>query len=209
MFGAMQRGLIAVALLAAVLTPHLVPAQQQSSRTAAELMDVVMWGKEPIGGAFALTDHAGKPRTDRDFLGKLLVVYFGFMSCPDICPTELLTIGQAVEKLGPAGEVVQPLFITLDPERDTAASLADYVAAFHPRLVGLTGSVDDIRKVAEAYRVYYAKIAIGKETDYTVDHMGFVYVMDRDGRYIGFLPPGTPVERMVSVIRSYLAPATK
>src|SRR5712691_7418659 len=194
MFAAMQRRLIAAALLAAVLTPHLVPAQQQSSRTAAELMDVVMWGKEPIGGAFALTDHAGKPRTDRDFLGKLLVVYFGFMSCPDICPTELLTIGQAVEKLGPAGEVVQPLFITLDPERDTAASLADYVAAFHPRLVGLTGSVDDIRKVAEAYRVYYAKIAIGKETDYTVDHMGFVYVMDRDGRYLGFLPPGTPVE---------------
>src|SRR5260370_41317211 len=88
---------------------------------------------------FALTDHTGERRTDRDFRGKLLVVYFGYTYCPDICPTDLLAISQAVDVLGAAGEVVQPIFISVDPERDTVEHLADYVAALHSRLVGLTG----------------------------------------------------------------------
>jgi protein SCO1/2 len=168
-------------------------------------MDAVMWGKEPIGGPFSLIDHLGHARTDLDFRGRLLVVYFGFMSCPDICPTELLTIAQALGKLGPAGQAVQPLFITLDPERDTPAKLADYVTAFHARLIGLTGGMDEVRKAAEAYRVYFAKVPTADGADYTIDHMGFVYLMSGEGRYLGFLPPGTPVDRMASVIESHLA----
>jgi protein SCO1/2 len=204
-----MRSLIAAVLLAAALAPQILPAQQQSSRTAADLMDAVMWGKEPIGGPFALTDHAGKPRTDRDFLGKILVVYFGFMSCPDICPTELLSIAQAIDKLGAQSNAVQPLFITLDPERDTPERLADYVSAFHPRLIGLTGGAEDIRKVAEIFRVFYAKVPLGEGHNYTIDHMGFVYLMDRAGRYIGFLPPGTPTDKMVAVLRPHLAASDK
>ena len=107
-----------------------------------------MWNREPVGGPFALIDHTGEPRTDADFRGKLLLVYFGFTFCPDICPTDLQAIGLAVDQLGAAGESVQPLFITVDPERDTPEHLADYVSLFHPRLIGLTGSREAIRQAA-------------------------------------------------------------
>ena len=91
-----------------------------TARSAAELMDAVMWNREPIGGSVALMDHNGKLRTDADFRGKLMLVYFGFTYCPDVCPTDLQNIGLALDKLGASGEEVQPLFITLDPERDSS-----------------------------------------------------------------------------------------
>src|ERR1043165_2702406 len=108
-------------------------AQTQSARSAAELMDAVMWNREPIGGPFALVDQDGRPRTDADFRGKVLLVYFGFTFCPDVCPADLQNIGLAMDRLGAAADAVQPLFVTLDPARDTAAHLKDYVALFHPR----------------------------------------------------------------------------
>ena len=132
-------------------------AQTQSSRSAAELMDAVMWNREPIGGPFALIDHNGKPRTNEEFRGKLMLVYFGFTYCPDVCPTDLQNIGLALDQLGPAGEQIQPLFITVDPERDTAEHLKDYVPMFHPRLIGLTGDAAAIHAAAAAYRAYYAQ----------------------------------------------------
>ena len=192
-------------ILAAALLIAALPAQAQSERSAGELMDAVMWSKEPIGGPFALTDHTGKSRTDADFRGKLMLVYFGFSFCPDICPTDLMAIGQAIDKLGPAGEGVQPLFVTVDPERDTAAHLAEYVPFFHPRLLGLTGDAAHIRDAARAYRVYYAKVVIDGAAEYTIDHSGFIYLMDRDGKYLGFFPPGTPAGRMAAVIAAHLA----
>ena len=131
-------------------------AQKPEETSAARLMDDLMWNRGPIGGPFALIDHTGKPRTDKDFRGKLLLIYFGYSYCPDVCPTDLQQIGLAVDGLGADGEAVQPLFITLDPERDTAAHLADYVPLFHPRLIGLTGSAEEIRRAALAYKVYYA-----------------------------------------------------
>jgi protein SCO1/2 len=170
-------------------------------RSAAELMDAVMWNREPIGGPFALIDQRGVRRTDADFRDKLMLVYFGFTYCPDICPTDLQNIGLALDRLGPAGEAEQPLFVTLDPERDTAAHLADYVGLFHPRLIGLTGDGDAIRKAADAYKVFYARAPRSDGSDYTVDHSAFIYVMDRGGRYLGFFPPGTPPDRMAEVIR--------
>jgi cytochrome oxidase Cu insertion factor (SCO1/SenC/PrrC family) len=195
----LRAGLAAVLLLAASA------AHAQSERSAGELMDAVMWGKEPIGGSFALTDHTGKPRTDAEFRGKLMLVYFGFSFCPDVCPTDLMAIGQAIDKLGSDGDGVQPLFITVDPERDTPAHLADYVPFFHPRLIGFTGDAEHIRDAARAYRVYFAKVAIGRAAEYTVDHSGFIYLMDRDGKYLGFFPPGTPADRMAAVIKPHLA----
>jgi cytochrome oxidase Cu insertion factor (SCO1/SenC/PrrC family) len=181
-------------------------AQTSSERSAAELMDAVMWNREPIGGPFALTDQNGTRRTDADFRGKLMLVYFGFTYCPDICPADLQAIGLALDKLGHDGERVQPLFVTVDPERDTAEHLAEYVPLFHPRLIGLTGSLEAVRRAADAYKVYFAKVPTGKEaSDYTVDHTAFIYLMDRDGNYLGFFPPGTTADRMAETIRPRLA----
>jgi len=176
-------------------------AAEPAGRSAAELMDVLMWNREPVGGAFSLVDHTGKPRRDTDYRGRLLLLYFGFTFCPDVCPTDLQAIAQTMERLGEAAEAVQPLFVTLDPERDTPARLASYVTFFHPRLVGLTGDAESIREAARAYKVYYAKVA--SSSGYTVDHSGYVYLMDRSGKYLGFFPPGTPPERMVDVIRPF------
>lgn len=194
---------LAFALLFAVVGSGLLRAQDRAPRSAAELMDVLMWNREPVGGSFALTDHAGRARSDADFRGRLMLVYFGFTYCPDICPTDLVEIGRALDQLGAAGEVVQPLFVTLDPERDTPAHLAEYLPLFHPRLVGLTGSNEAVRHVAEAYKVYYRKVETGPG-DYTVDHSAYIYLLDVQGRYLGFFPPNTPAERMVTIIRSHL-----
>jgi cytochrome oxidase Cu insertion factor (SCO1/SenC/PrrC family) len=183
----------------ALLTP--VRAQDQGERSATELMDVLMWNREPVGGPFALIDHTGKQRTEADFRGRFLLIYFGFTYCPDVCPTDLQAIGLALDQLGAAGDAIQPLFITLDPERDTPQLLADYVRSFHPRLIGLSGDATSIRQAARAYKVYYAKSARADGSDYTVDHSGYIYLMDRAGQYLGFFPPGTPPDRMADVIR--------
>ena len=179
-------------------------AQPSSERSAAELMDAVMWNREPIGGPFALTDQNGTRRTDADFRGKLMLVYFGFTYCPDVCPTDLLQIALAVDQLGEAGEMVQPVFITVDPERDTPEHLKQYMALFHPRFVGLTGDAMAIGAAARAYRVYYKKIEWSDRSDYTVDHSAFIYLMGRDGEYFGFFPPGASAERLVETIRPRL-----
>jgi protein SCO1/2 len=169
-------------------------------------MDILMWNREPVGGPFELVDHTGHISTERDFRGKLMLVYFGFTYCPDVCPTDLQAIGLAMDRLGSDADNVQPLFITVDPERDTSQHLADYVSLFHPRLIGLTGSPDAIRKAADAYKVYSAKVPLGKDRgDYTVDHTAFIYLMDRNGDYLGFFPPGTSADRMVEIIRPHLA----
>ena len=185
------------------LSPTSLRAQQEPERSAADLMDVLMWNREPVGGPFALVDHAGTPRTDTDFRGKLLLLYFGFTFCPDVCPTDLQSIGLAIDQLGTSGEGVQPVFVTLDPDRDTPQHLANYVPFFHPRLIGLTGDASSIRQVARAYKVYYAKVPTN-ENDYTIDHSGYIYLMDRAGQYLGFFPPGTPPNRMADVIRPLL-----
>lgn len=204
---AAQLALIAAAfafLFAVVWSGRSHAQEGAKRRSAAELMDVLMWNREPVGGPFALTGHDGRPRADTDFRGKLLLVYFGFTFCPDICPTDLQEIARAIDLLGPAGEQIQPVFITLDPERDTAEHLAEYVPMFHPRLLGLTGSTEAVRRAAEAYKVFYDKVETGKD-DYTIDHTAYVYLMDRSGGYLGFFPPNTSAERMLTIIRPHLA----
>lgn len=198
----MKRSL-ALALASAALCT-VAWAHQPSARSAADLMDTLMWNREPVGGPFTLVDHRGVRRSDQDFRGQFLLVYFGYSSCSDVCPTDLQQIALALERLGPAAAAVQPLFITLDPERDTSARLARYVPAFHPRLVGLTGSPSAIRHVADAYRMYFRKVPAGRG-DYVVDHAAVTYVMDRDGKYVGFFPPGTRAERMLEILRPLLA----
>jgi protein SCO1/2 len=143
--------------------------------------------------------------SDADFRGKLLLVYFGYTYCTDICPTDLQAISTAIDKLGPAGESVQPLFITVDPERDTPEAIKLYVALFHPRLIGLTGNAKQIKTVARAYKVYYANNEQSKKSDPVIDHSGFVILVGRDGKYLGFFPPGTSADRMIDSLRPQLA----
>jgi len=172
-------------------------------------MDSLMWGREPLVTAFELTDHQGKRRTDDHFRGKLLLIYFGYMFCPDVCPTDLQVIARAIDELGSAGDDVQPLFVTLDPDRDTAERLASYVSLFHPRLIGLTGTPEEIRRVASGYKVYYARTSDGGMSTYLLNHSAFIYLVDAGGRYAGFLPPGTSSNRLVEVIRSHLTGISK
>ena len=200
MLEALARRVAATVLAATFLLPATA-----AERSAAELMDVLMWNREPVGGPFALVDHTGAPRTDADFQSKLMLVYFGFTYCPDVCPTDLQAMALAVEGLGPTGEAVQPIFVTLDPERDTPEHLAAYVPLFHPRLVGLTGTPEAIRRAAAAYKVFYDRVQTTKG-EYTIDHSGFVYLVGPGGSYLGFFPPGTPSDRMIEVIRTYLSP---
>ena len=179
-------------------------AADAPARSPAEIMDILMWNREPVGGPFELIDQSGRTRTERDFRGQLMLIYFGFTYCPDVCPTDLQAIGLAMDRLGADSAKVQPLFVTVDPERDTPAHLAEYVRQFDPRLIGLTGSTDAIRKAANAYKVYYARVDLNKDAGYTVDHTAFIYLMDRDGNYLGFFPPGTSADRMVEIIRPHL-----
>ena len=146
-------------------------------------------GKALIGGDFALIDANGTTRTARDFRGQYMLVYFGFTHCPDICPTSLLLIENAMNSLGPKAEKLTPIFITLDPERDTPETVGTYVKNFGDRWVGLSGSAEQIRAVADAYKVYYSK---AEEKDsalgYVIDHSGFMYLMGPDGAYITHFP---------------------
>jgi cytochrome oxidase Cu insertion factor (SCO1/SenC/PrrC family) len=172
--------------------------------SAEQLVQALLSGQVSVGGPFELTDHTGRARTDADFRGKLLLIYFGFTHCPDACPTELLSISLALERLGRAADAVQPLFITVDPQRDTPAVLADYVSSFHPRLVGLTGEPAAIKAVARAYKTYFARSAGGSADNYSIDHMGFIYVVGPDGRYRGFLPPQLAPDQIAEAIRPQL-----
>jgi cytochrome oxidase Cu insertion factor (SCO1/SenC/PrrC family) len=181
-----------------------VLAGEPPRRSAAELMDVLMWNREPVGGPFRLTDQAGRERTDAEFRGRLLLVYFGFTYCPDICPADLQEIGLALDQLGRRADEVQPIFVTLDPKRDTPEHLAEYLQTFHPRIIGLTGSQAAIRAVAQAYKVYYEEVRRGPGADYTIDHSALIYLIDASGRYIGFLPPGSPSGRIAHVIKPLL-----
>jgi len=190
--------------LACVLFSAPVAANEILEPSATELIEGLLSGRAPVGGPFELTDQTGHRRTDTDFQGKLVVLYFGYTYCPDVCPTELQSISLALDKLGAAADAVQPLFITVDPGRDTPARLADFVSSFHPRLIGLTGSVAEIRKTAIAYRTFFAKSGATTAENYSVDHTGFVYLVGKDGRYLGFLPPGLAPDAIADAIRARL-----
>lgn len=157
-----------------------------------------------LGGPFTLVDHTGRTVTERDFAGRMLLVYFGFTYCPDVCPTELGTIAAAIDAMGPAGERVTPVLVSIDPERDTPAALADYVSRFHPRMIGLTGSAEQVAQAARAYRVYYAKVRPQDSTDYLMDHSSFIYLVGPDGRVRSLFRPETAPEAIAAAVTAQL-----
>jgi protein SCO1/2 len=195
--------LIAAALLASVVACGDPPPEDRRAG-AARMMNELMSGKVPVGGPFTLTDATGHSRSLADFRGKVVLLYFGFMTCPDVCPTDLLAIGKAIESLGAQADQVQPVFITLDPERDTRDALRGYVATFHPRFVALTGSEPEGRRVATAYKVFFEKVPLPGTATYTIDHAAFTFLLDAEGKYVGLFPPGTPSERMAVMLREQL-----
>jgi cytochrome oxidase Cu insertion factor (SCO1/SenC/PrrC family) len=197
----MRRLLAACAVLAAFAAASTEPPRREG---AAKLMQELMSGKVAVGGDFTLTDARGRRVSLKDFRGKLVLLYFGFATCPDVCPTDLQAIGRAIRALGPAGDRIQPVFVTLDPARDTREVIEAYAAAFHPRFVALTGSEGAIRRVASAYKVFYEKVPLQGALGYTIDHAAFTYVIDTQGRYVGIYPPGTPADRMESLLREEL-----
>jgi len=138
-----------------------------------------------VGGPFSLIDGDGHPVTDQTWHGKYMLVYFGYTYCPDVCPTTLTNLSDALDKLGAKADRLQPLFITVDPKRDTPAVVKQYAAAFGPRIIGLTGSAEQIAGAAKAYRVYYAEHRTGPgPDDYSMDHSSVLYLMGPDGRFI-------------------------
>jgi protein SCO1/2 len=155
-----------------------------------------------VGGPFQLTDQNGKPISDRDLRGHPSLVFFGFTHCPEVCPTTLFGISEILNKLGPDAAKVNAVFITVDPERDTPATLKDYLASFNPRLVGVGGDADALAAVAKAYRVYYKKIPL-KDGDYTMDHTAIVYLMDKNAQFVAPFSLKRRPEDAASDLRRY------
>ncbi len=157
-------------------------------------------GRALIGGPFTLKNQKGEIVKDSNFRGKYMLVSFGYTYCPDICPAELSVMSNALEKLGDQADKVVPIFITIDPDRDTADQLALYLQSFHPRMVGLTGTAEQIKEAASAYRVYYAKADGGSPDSYLMDHSTFMYLMDSKGEYITHFGYGITPDDLASRI---------
>jgi protein SCO1 len=166
---------------------------------------VVTSGTALVGGPFELVGKDGKTVTDEDFRGRYMLVFFGFTHCPDICPAELQVMSAVLDDLGADADKVVPIFITLDPERDTPDKVSAYVANFGPNFVGLTGSPEQIAKAAKEYRVVYQKFQDESMGDnYSIDHSALLYLMGPDGQFLTHIPYGTPADKMAETVRRYL-----
>lgn len=159
-----------------------------------------------FGGPFSLISHTGKPVTNLDYAGKFLLIFFGYTSCPDVCPVGLTVMTQALDMLGPDADQIQPLFITVDPARDTPEKLAKYVQSFYPKLVGLSGSETQIEAVAKAYRVHRRKVLLNRDSasEYVIDHGSLTYLMGKDGKFLTVIPYTTTAGRMAETLKTYV-----
>jgi protein SCO1/2 len=194
--------LLSIAIALGLLIAVGVRLWQEPQRSLT-VEDKGVSGAALVGGPFTLTDQNGRRVSDADFRGRFMLVYFGYSFCPDICPTDLAAMAAAIDQLGPDGETVQPIFITIDPERDTVARLAEYAPLFHPRLLALTGTPEEIAKAAAEYRVYAEKQ--GEGTDYLMNHSGIIYLMGPDGRFLTHFAQGASAEEMASKIREQMS----
>ncbi|OHC74969.1 MAG: hypothetical protein A3G18_01445 [Rhodospirillales bacterium RIFCSPLOWO2_12_FULL_58_28] len=159
-----------------------------------------------VGGPFSLVNHFGKPVTDANYRGRYMLIYFGYTYCPEVCPTALTMMVDAMERLGKNEEKVMPIFISIDPERDAPDDLKQYVAHFHPRMMGLTGAPDQIEAASKAFKVYAAKIAVegADKDDYVMDHSSVIFFMGTDGKYLTHFGEGTTPETMAKRMREFL-----
>ena len=182
---------------------HAAKAEPVAVATADSTAPVTPFPFE-IGGGFALTDHTGKAVTDRDYRGTYLLVFFGYASCESICPVGLKRMAVALDLLGDKAARIQPLLITVDPERDTPEVLAEHVPRIHPRMVGLTGTEQQLAAAAKAYRVESKTVGTSWKGDSVIAHGSYIYLMDPDGRFATLLPPVLDAEAMAKTIAKYL-----
>jgi protein SCO1 len=178
---------------------------------ADEQSKIQSYGKPMVGGPFTLTNHLGETVSSESFKGKFMMIYFGFTNCPDICPDELDKMGNVLDLLTPLDSVssrVEPIFITCDPSRDTPEVIKEYLAEFHPRMIGLTGPFKEVEKTAKSYRVYFsAPPPSGKSfdpdatDDYLVDHSIFIYFMDPSGEFLDAFGKNQSAEDVATQIR--------
>ena len=170
--------------------PLVIVAAFASSLVVA--LVVVLWllgglrgvtAPSAIGGPFRLTDQAGQTVTEKNLQGKPTLIFFGFTHCPDVCPTSLFEISEVLRAMGKDADRVNAYFISVDPERDTASAMKDYLSSFDPHLKGLTGDADAVAKVISGFRVYAKKVPL-KDGDYTMDHTALIYLMDHDGKFV-------------------------
>jgi protein SCO1/2 len=200
-----SHALIPYLLLVAALAGGVLWYQ---SEQVPQLGRVVSTGQLEVGGPFRLTDQNGRPRSDTDFRGKYMLIYFGYSFCPDVCPTTLAVMSEALSKMGSDAKRIVPVFITTDPERDTPKVLKDYMAAFGPEFVGLTGSIAEIRDVEKKFRVYAKKQPLespnGKSAGYGVDHSNVLYLVGPDGKTVSYYTEAMPPDELVKDLKSKL-----
>lgn len=198
MMRGLRRGLLLVVVIlaaaGAVLAVRWLTSDEMLRNPATE-----------IHADFTLTDQDGGTVTAADLAGKPMLLYFGYTYCPDVCPTELANITQVMDLLGDAAAQVQPVFITVDPERDTRDVMKSYLGHFHDSFIGLTGSAEQVAQAARAAKVYYAKVEMpDSSVGYLMDHTGFVYLLDADGRYLAHFRPNTDPQEMADRVKAIL-----
>jgi len=197
-------GFLAAALVAGGFAAWYVANRGGGDITAG----VTSSGSALIGGPFELTDQTGAARNEKDFQGGYMLVVFGYTFCPDVCPTALSTMSQALDILEEGdsnkAEAVTPVFVTVDPERDTVEAMASYAEHFHPKLVALTGTTEQVASAAKAYRVYYKKVDDESATDYLVDHSAFIYLMGPDGGYMTHFNHAATADEMAEGLAKYV-----
>ncbi|MEO9899687.1 SCO family protein [Nisaea sp.] len=159
-----------------------------------------------FGGPFHLTDELGRQVSPDTYAGKFMLVYFGYSYCPDICPTDLTIMASALDALGESADQIEPLLISVDPRRDTPEALREFTDAFHPNLIGLTGTEAEVASVAKAYRVHRRRFQMEGMSgdDYLVDHSTLTYLMGKDGRFVTMFPRGTTAEKMSETLQKYI-----
>lgn len=199
--------MVLISVLILVWRHYIEPAYFAEYRAPAngQGAQVATVGMPEIGGPFNLVNQDGENVSEADFKGRYMMIYFGYTYCPDVCPTALSAMGDALDILGPKGDIITPIFITVDPERDDAEALKMYVEHFHPRLVGLTGSLDQVKAAAKAYKAYFAKVGDGYDDDtYAMDHSSITYLMGPDGKFIIHFSHGVDGEQMAEKLADIL-----
>lgn len=186
-----------------LLTAACQPADTQSTARSGQ---VVSTGKAAIGGPYTLTDHNGESVSEKTYLGKPQLIYFGFSYCPDVCPMALQQMGAALDVVDPKGDYFQPLFFSVDPERDTPESLKQYVTAngFPKNLIGLTGTQEQVDAAKEVYKIYAQKVEDASSTaGYTMDHASLIYLMDDRGDFVNVFTHSSTVPDIISGLENY------
>ncbi len=198
--------IVGAVLLMAIITAWAFKDFIVGGETDVQSGKSISAGTPTIGGPFTLVDHNGKTVSDTDFKGRYMLLFFGYTFCPDVCPTALSSVSDALDILGDDADKIAPLFITVDPERDTAEALKEYVGSFHPSITGLTGTPEQIASAAKGYRAYYSKEA-DKEGDdkfYLVSHTAYLYLMGPDGAFLTAFRHETEPQVMADKIKSHL-----